>query len=368
MLFNTLEVDGVTMISTAVGLILLGLLLGAMVAWRLGRRRGGSAVDRADAFETKMQTWQRMTKAAEGTLLDNIAATTPWLAPIIPASIAFHNLIAYLDFPFWLAFMSALCIEFLGLAAVHTVFQLWEYNEGKRNSDQPAPFYMGVGVAVSYLVIVLVVNAMLEVTGFETWTWQAGTQVFAKTLLSLLAAVSAFVLAIRSQHARLVSSQAQDKQERRESAELGKLRNLVPQLQQTVHDLQQQVQQVERDKTAVVQQANERETALLARVREVEQERDAALQAVTEADTAVQQIETLTQQLEQAQRETKQKLAEMEQVARFWNALPPEVQAAVLKKVNNLSYREAAEQFNLDSHTIVTRRYKTLFGSNGAGH
>jgi hypothetical protein len=352
------EVDWVMVLSTAVALFLLGVVAGVAGVWSQGRRQAKrEPVDKAAAFEARMVTWRRITKAAEGTLLDNIAATTPWLAPIIPASIAFHNLMTYLEFPFWLAFVSALCIEFLGLAAVHTVFQLWEWNQTKRASDQIAPVSMAIGVGVAYLVIILTVNAMLEVTGFDTWTWQNVTHVLAKMLLSLLAAVSAFVLAIRSQHARLVAGMERDKLERRENIELGKLRQAVPALKQQVQELQQQLKQVQQGRTAV-------EQAALAKVTELEQERDRALQAVTALQQQAKGHDTVATEVQRLEAVLQQQGAELLQLQQRWEALPPAVQAATQKKVGGGSYRQLADEFGIN-HTAVSRQYTVLYGANG---
>lgn len=327
--------------------LLGGVLLGGTAVWRvLNRQQSTEKVDKARVFEERMATWRRITKAAEGTILDNIAATTPWLAPLIPASIAYHNLIEYLDFGIMLAFVSALCVEFVGLAAVHTVFQLWEYNESKRKSDQSAPFRMGVAVGVAYLVIVLVVNALLEATGIETWTWQDATGVLAKTLLSLLAAVSAFVLAIRSQHARLVKEQEEDKAQRRGNAELGKLRRQAEQAKQLVTGLRQEIQDLK-------QQVQGGEQLRI----ETEQLRNTLRQAEVE-----------TQQLRNGRVEALSQLEQMEtelgHLRSYWDTLPEETQAAIHRHVHGGSYRAVASEFGV-GHSAVARQSEKLFGKNG---
>lgn len=372
----------------------VGVALATANVWRW--RRGAGAVvpagaegategDVAARFESKMVTWRRITQAAEHTLLDNIAATTPWLAPVVPAAIAYHNLVTFLEFNAWLAFVSALCIEFLGLSAVHTIFQVWQYNQARRAKDAEAPIKLAVGVGVAYLFIVLVVNALLEIASFEAWTWQGLTHVLAKALLSLLAAVSAFVLAIRAQQQRLIVEQAEDKAQRAEAAELGKLRQAVPQLKQKLAELQQAVKdtkqeataaQRERDKLAKdLEQAQQAETALKQRLAEMEQtaqqaqqRRNAAEQRLLSAEQLVAQLEqerngreTAEKQLQALAVELEQERNRAQQLAAQWEAIPPRYQAAVAKEVLGMSLRLAGEQYGI-GHTAVSRAHKEWFG------
>jgi hypothetical protein len=46
-----------------------------------------------------LRGWQRFTRAVEALLIDNIAATSPWLAPLIPAYLAWDSMSKVLAFP-----------------------------------------------------------------------------------------------------------------------------------------------------------------------------------------------------------------------------------------------------------------------------
>lgn len=229
------------------------VVIGLLAGWLLGRRNR-PASDHRLTFEEAMRRWRSVTQAAEGALLDNIAATTPWLAPALPAAIAYSNMTEHLAFDEWLAFVGALVIEFLGLAAVHTAFQLWEFNETKNDSEVEAPFWWAVGAGGFYLFIIIVVNIILE-TAVALNMWLEGSQILGKALLSLLSVVAAFVLALRSQHARRLAVKEQLKQERRDAYELGRLRKLVGELETAVSSLRDELQ-AERDAAASLELSN----------------------------------------------------------------------------------------------------------------
>ena len=99
-----------------------------------------------DKIITFLHTWQNLTRAFEATLIDNLAATTPWLAPVIPAYLVYRNLVDKLGFNQIVAGVAATTVEFVGLATVHTVFALWDYNQAKRKSDQSSAGRFSMGV------------------------------------------------------------------------------------------------------------------------------------------------------------------------------------------------------------------------------
>lgn len=157
-----------------------------------------------------LKGWRELTRALEGTLVDNLAATTPWLAPVIPAYLAYRNMVDVLGFASWVALVGALTVEFLGLATVSTVFMLWDYNsqagEGRR-----APVMAALLTAGGYIVIVLTVNVLLDESGV--------VDKVAQGLLSLLSVVAAVTLAVRAGHARRVLEAEEVREREREERE-----------------------------------------------------------------------------------------------------------------------------------------------------
>lgn len=171
-----------------------------------------------DKFVHALGEWKRLTDALDQVLVGNIAASVPWLAPVIPASIAFDHMVRVLDFHPVVAGVGALVVEFLGLATVATTFQLWDYNEEKRKTDQNAPVWVAGGMAAFYLVVVLVVNVILDNSD--------PTHRVAKGLLSSLSIVGAVTLAVRAQHARRLADIAEERDQRRKERQMKNSGNL----------------------------------------------------------------------------------------------------------------------------------------------
>jgi hypothetical protein len=160
-------------------------------------------------IERFFEAWSRIIQAAERTLVDNIAATVPWLAPMAPAYMAYANTMEAFRWPEWVALTVALAVEGLGLSAISTAFRLWEWNDTKRVSEQAAPLGAALGAAGMYVLVVMVVNVILDGGGFLEKT--------AKAILSLLSVVAGVVLALRSQHARRLAEREEVRRERREA-------------------------------------------------------------------------------------------------------------------------------------------------------
>lgn len=146
-------------------------------------------------------------KRIESTFIDTIAAVTPWLAPLIPAYLVYHNMTERLDYPALFGLIGAAAVEFLGLSAVHTAVTFWQWNDNHKL--ERAPFWFAFGAGLFYVVIVLTVNAALDI-----WRDVAGVKILAHALLSLLSVDAAVIIAIRAQHARRLTERDEARQER----------------------------------------------------------------------------------------------------------------------------------------------------------
>jgi hypothetical protein len=149
-------------------------------------------------------------RSLERVVIDVISAMTPWLAPLVPASMVYSNMMNDLGFDRWISLIGAAAVEFLGLSAINTAVEFWRYNEDKhyrqslrravsrRKSRKfnGAPFYVALFTGVFYIVVVLTVNAILDV-GKEPIQNTA-----AKALLSLLSVDAGIIIAIRASHSR----------------------------------------------------------------------------------------------------------------------------------------------------------------------
>jgi hypothetical protein len=141
-------------------------------------------------FENFMDGWRHVIEVSERTLVDNIAATVPWLAPVAPAYMTWHNVLKVLGWPDLVAFLVAMAVEGLGLSVVSTAFSLWRAGANT--------FKIAVGTVVFYLVVIIAVNVGLDL-GWPHWV--------AKALLSLLSVPGVVTLALRSQLRQDVAQQ-----------------------------------------------------------------------------------------------------------------------------------------------------------------
>lgn len=154
-----------------------------------------------------LHSWRDLIVAIEQTLVSNVAATVPWLAPVAPAYMAWHNSVNLLGWPVWVAWMVAAAVEGLGMSVVSTAFELWDWNDTKHSKDQNAPVLVAIVAVVFYLAVVVSVNVLLDL-GLPVW--------IAKALLSLLSVPAVVTLALRSQHARRVNERERLRKEARD--------------------------------------------------------------------------------------------------------------------------------------------------------
>lgn len=150
-----------------------------------------------------LQGWKDITRILEETLVDNISATVPWLAPVLPAYLIYSNMKNYLGIPEWVCFVISGAVEFLGLSTISTAFNLWEYGDSKKEDAKKVrvPFWVIILMTISYVVIIVTVNVILDVGKSPT------AHIVAKALLSTISITGAVTLAIRSQHSRRLATQ-----------------------------------------------------------------------------------------------------------------------------------------------------------------
>ncbi|MBI5964908.1 MAG: hypothetical protein HY863_15625 [Chloroflexi bacterium] len=142
-----------------------------------------------------------LSQAFERLLVDVVAAFVPWLAPVIPAYLAFHSLYYVLiKDVLWVSIVGAAVVEFLGLATVTTVVQFNDFNETRKEEDPNAPLWPAALTAGFYLIVVLTVNVLLDTA--------EPIQKFAKLLLSSLSVAGAITISLRGQHRRRVEAKA----------------------------------------------------------------------------------------------------------------------------------------------------------------
>jgi hypothetical protein len=113
-----------------------------------------------------------------------------------------------LGYPPIFGLVGAAAVEFLGLSAVHTAVTFWQWND--HHKIERAPFWFALGAGLFYVLIVLTVNAALDI-----WRGNEGVKILAHALLSLLSVDAAVIIAIRAQHARRLTERDEARQERK---------------------------------------------------------------------------------------------------------------------------------------------------------
>ena len=146
-----------------------------------------------------------------------VAKLSPWLAPFPSAYFVARSAMAHLVLPLPVAVVVAAIIETLGLATVHTVLWLSDYNAHKRKTDPSAPTWIAVALGAVYLVATLGLVVFLEV-----WPWLA---TYAPAIFPALAVVGAVNLALIAQQERrevAIAEQKQEASEKRRARRLSK--------------------------------------------------------------------------------------------------------------------------------------------------
>jgi len=109
----------------------------------------------------------------ENTTVNTISALSPWIAPLIPASLVYFRAKEKLQFESWQAFFAAMVIEFIGLSSVSTLLKFWHHNkkysyvnrrtgEERVSKSKKAPVLVPLFTALFYLITVLSVTIILE--------------------------------------------------------------------------------------------------------------------------------------------------------------------------------------------------------------
>jgi hypothetical protein len=154
------------------------------------------------------QSLDYVIRSSQTSAVNLISSITPWLAPLAPASLTFHNVNIVLELGEVNAWFVALTVEFLGLSSVHTIFEFWFHNEHSRKTDKVPTFAIVLAgfTLLLYLSVVIVVNVLLDY-GEDV----AITELIAKAGLTLLTIPAAIIMALRAQHGKILQeSQLKD--------------------------------------------------------------------------------------------------------------------------------------------------------------
>lgn len=149
---------------------------------------------------------------AEDTIINAVSAIVPWLVPIVPAFLTFQHASdpSQLNFPTWVAAITGLVVELLGLASMRTIFMFDEFNRRYKDDKKKAPIWTAIGTYAFYLSVVLLVNVVLD--------WQKGVsayKVIAIALLCLLSVPAGVLISVRAQHTERRTEIERERERRR---------------------------------------------------------------------------------------------------------------------------------------------------------
>lgn len=138
--------------------------------------------------------------SAERSFLDLLGAIVPYFVPVIPAYLTFYHTRDLMNFPEWVAFVSAFVVEVLGITSVSTAIRFYRHNQKYKSSQNKAPFVLAISVYIFYIIVVMTVNVLLEVVDGT----RDGTIILAIGLFSLLSFPSGVLVSIRSQYKEML--------------------------------------------------------------------------------------------------------------------------------------------------------------------
>ncbi len=137
-------------------------------------------------------------------IIDFLSTFVPYAVPVIPAFLTYQHTVTEMGFPRWVAATAAFVVEALGLASVATAVRFWRHNMKFKKDVNRAPFKLAVAVYISYIVIVVVVNIILEIVAGTRGGWV----ITAIALFSLLSFPASILISIRYMHSDILEERA----------------------------------------------------------------------------------------------------------------------------------------------------------------
>lgn len=149
----------------------------------------------------KMNIFEKMVyaiKGAESAVVELLVTVGPWLAPATPAFMTYRHVTTNLGFsPIW-GLTTAIAVEILGFASVHTIAKFYQYNKQERSKGKKIPLVPILFTFIFYLAIVMVINLALD------WEITTTPEKMAIVSLILLSVPAMTVVATRATHTKLL--------------------------------------------------------------------------------------------------------------------------------------------------------------------
>jgi hypothetical protein len=146
----------------------------------------------------------------EKSIINLASAVAPWLVLILTSYMTYWHSIKELEFPIPVALSIAVAVEILGFSSVRTGISFWEHNKRYSSDKNQAPIGLVVFTYAFYLVVVLSVNVLLNITAGIRWD-----KILAITLFNLLSVPAGLLVASRTQHRELLDALEDARRSRR---------------------------------------------------------------------------------------------------------------------------------------------------------
>ena len=90
------------------------------------------------------------------------ARVGPWLTPLVPAYFIHKAMIDNLDTPAFWAWVAAIALEVVGIAALYSLLRSYQWNKEKRKSDPEAPIGWSITAVIVYYVTAFLLVLFVE--------------------------------------------------------------------------------------------------------------------------------------------------------------------------------------------------------------
>lgn len=151
----------------------------------------------------KPNIFDKANAAIEGTessVVNFLTAVAPWGAPLIPAYMTFQHAVSVLNFPEWVAFITATVVEILGLGTISTGIKFWKFNMKRvaQNNYKRAPVELVVFAFIFYLTAVISSNVLLD--AFTGTPKEHIMLIIVRAIFTLQTVPAGLIIAVRHQH------------------------------------------------------------------------------------------------------------------------------------------------------------------------
>ena len=156
-------------------------------------------------------------RGVEASVVNLLSAIAPWGAPISPAYMTYYHMIdGRLNYPIWVAVITAAVVEILGLSTVNTALGFFEHNKRNKAQKNRAPVWVATASFIFYLLVILTSNVILDAFSPGIIFAKDWPVILVRALFALLSVPAVLIMAVRTQHQDLLAEIEEEEEEKRE--------------------------------------------------------------------------------------------------------------------------------------------------------